>query len=43
MHHNLHAGKIGILVNAPEEGLGVRNQAQRDQHLEAIKTFRAFD
>jgi crotonyl-CoA reductase len=43
MHHNMHAGKIGILVNAPEEGLGVRNQAQRDQHLEAIKTFRAFD
>jgi crotonyl-CoA reductase len=43
MHHNLHAGKIGILVGAPEEGLGVRNQAQRDQHLDAIKTFRAFD
>jgi crotonyl-CoA reductase len=43
MHHNLHAGKIGILVGAPEEGLGVRNTAQREQHLEAIETFRAFD
>jgi crotonyl-CoA reductase len=43
MHHNLHAGKIGILVGAPEEGLGVRNPAQREQHLEEIETFRAFD
>jgi crotonyl-CoA reductase len=43
MHHNLHAGKIGILVGAPEEGLGVRNEQQRAKHLEAIETFRAFD
>jgi hypothetical protein len=29
MHHNLHTGKIGILVGGPEEGLGVQNEALR--------------
>jgi crotonyl-CoA reductase len=43
MHHNQHAGKIGILVGAPEEGLGVRDQAQRSEHLDQIEVFRAFD
>jgi crotonyl-CoA reductase len=43
MHHNLHAGKIGVLVNAPEEGLGVRDSAARDRHADAIAAFRAFD
>jgi crotonyl-CoA reductase len=43
MHHNLHAGKIGILVGAPEEGLGVRDETRRKQHLERIEAFRAFD
>jgi crotonyl-CoA reductase len=43
MHHNLHAGKIGILVGAPEEGLGVRDQDKRARHLEQIEVFRAFD
>jgi crotonyl-CoA reductase len=43
MHHNLHAGKIGILVGAPKEGLGVRDQDKRDQHREAIEVFRRFD
>lgn len=40
MHHNLHAGKIGILVNAPEEGLGVRDPDKRARHGAAINRFR---
>ncbi|MEX0836361.1 MAG: crotonyl-CoA carboxylase/reductase [Nitriliruptor sp.] len=43
MHHNLHAGKLGILVGAPEEGLGVRDAAKRAKHADAISAFRAFD
>jgi crotonyl-CoA reductase len=43
VHHNLHTGKTGILVGAPEAGLGVRDQAKRARHLEAIEAFRAFD
>jgi crotonyl-CoA reductase len=43
MHHNLHAGKIGILVGAPEEGLGVRDEAKRARHVDQIEVFRAFD
>jgi crotonyl-CoA reductase len=43
MHHNLHAGKIGVLVNAPEEGLGIRDEEKRAEHAEAIRAFRAFD
>jgi crotonyl-CoA reductase len=42
MHHNLHAGKIGILVGAPEEGLGVRDEAARARHLDAIEVYRSF-
>ncbi len=40
MHHNLHAGKIGILVNAPEEGLGVRDAEKRELHADRIELFR---
>ncbi|MEX2505098.1 MAG: crotonyl-CoA carboxylase/reductase [Egicoccus sp.] len=43
MHHNQHAGKIGVLVGAPEEGLGVLDEAKRERHAQGIKTFRAFD
>ena len=42
MHHNLHAGKIGILVGAPEEGLGVRDEQARARHLDAIAAYRSF-
>jgi crotonyl-CoA reductase len=42
MHHNLHAGKIGILVGAPEEGLGVHDHAKRERHLEGIELFKRF-
>ncbi len=40
VHHNLHQGKVGVLCLAPEEGLGVRNEELRSQHLDAINRFR---
>jgi crotonyl-CoA reductase len=43
MHHNLHAGKIGILVGAPEEGLGVLDVAKREKHRAGIELYRSFD
>jgi len=42
MHRNQHAGKIGILVGAPEEGLGVRNTEHRARHLDGIEAYRSF-
>jgi len=40
VHRNLHQGKVGVLCLAPEEGLGVRNEQKRAQHLSAINRFR---
>jgi crotonyl-CoA reductase len=40
VHRNLHQGKVGVLTLAPEEGLGVVDQAKRAVHLEAINRFR---
>jgi crotonyl-CoA reductase len=40
VHRNQHQGKVGVLCLAPEEGLGVRDQAKRAKHLEAINRFR---
>jgi crotonyl-CoA reductase len=40
VQHNQHQGKVGVLCLAPEEGLGVRDQAMRERHLEAINRFR---
>jgi crotonyl-CoA reductase len=40
VHHNLHQGKVGVLCLAPEEGLGVRDEAMRAEHLDAINAFR---
>jgi crotonyl-CoA reductase len=40
MHHNLHAGKIGVLVNAPEENGGVVDTAFREKHLAEIEKFK---
>jgi crotonyl-CoA reductase len=40
VHQNLHQGKVGVLCLAPEEGLGVRDQALREQHIDAINRFR---
>ena len=42
VHRNLHAGKVGVRVLAPEDGLGVRDQALRAKHLESIELFRSF-
>jgi crotonyl-CoA reductase len=40
VHRNAHQGKVGVLCLAPQEGLGVRDQAKRDRHLDAINRFR---
>ncbi len=40
VHHNLHQGKVGVLCLAPEEGLGVRDEALRAKHLGKINAFR---
>lgn len=40
VHRNEHAGKIGILVGAPEPGLGVIDEDLRARHLEDIERFR---
>ncbi|MDP8962026.1 MAG: crotonyl-CoA carboxylase/reductase [Actinomycetota bacterium] len=40
MHHNLHAGKIGVLVLAPEEGLGVRDHSKRAKHADMIELYK---
>ncbi|MQA33829.1 crotonyl-CoA carboxylase/reductase [Modestobacter roseus] len=40
VHRNAHQGKVGVLVLAPEEGLGVRDTALRARHQTAIDRFR---
>ncbi|KOV59587.1 hypothetical protein ADL01_35275, partial [Streptomyces sp. NRRL WC-3618] len=40
VHRNLHQGKVGVLCLAPEEGLGVRDEEMRAQHIHAINRFR---
>jgi crotonyl-CoA reductase len=40
VHHNLVEGKVGVLCLAPEEGLGVTDDALRAQHLDQITLFR---
>jgi crotonyl-CoA reductase len=40
VHHNQHQGKVGVLCLSPEEGLGIRDLAMRERHLEAINRFR---
>jgi crotonyl-CoA reductase len=39
VHKNLHAGKIGITVLAPEAGLGVTDEALRAKHIDQIEAF----
>ncbi len=39
VHHNLHAGKIGIRVLSPEDGLGVSDEATRAKHIDQIEAF----
>jgi crotonyl-CoA reductase len=40
VHRNSHQGKVGVLVLAPEEGLGVRDEELRAKHVDAINAFR---
>ncbi|GLY28043.1 crotonyl-CoA carboxylase/reductase [Kineosporia sp. NBRC 101731] len=40
VHGNRHQGKVGVRCLAPDEGLGVRNAAQRERHSKAIMRFR---
>ncbi len=40
VHRNQHQGKVGVLCLAPEEGLGVRDEAMRAKHIDAINRFR---
>jgi crotonyl-CoA reductase len=40
VHRNSHQGKVGVLVLAPEEGLGVRDAELRAKHVDAINAFR---
>jgi len=40
VHKNAHQGKVGVLCLAPSEGLGVRDQAKRAKHIDAIERFR---
>ncbi|WP_158888185.1 crotonyl-CoA carboxylase/reductase [Amycolatopsis anabasis] len=40
VHRNAHQGKVGVLCLAPEEGLGVRDEELRAQHIDGINTFR---
>jgi crotonyl-CoA reductase len=40
VHHNLHQGKVGVLALAPHDGLGVRDEVLRAQHIDAINRFR---
>ena len=43
VHQNLHAGKIGIRVLSPEEGLGVLNHELRAEHIDDIEAFKRFE
>src|SRR4051812_25320563 len=40
VHQNIHQGKVGVLCLAPEAGLGVRDDAKRAKHIDAINRFR---
>jgi crotonyl-CoA reductase len=42
VHHNLCEGKVGVLALAPEEGLGVTDEATREAHIDQITLFRRF-
>lgn len=40
VHRNAHQGKVGVRCLAPTDGLGVRDPAGRDKHVDAINRFR---
>jgi crotonyl-CoA reductase len=43
VHRNQHEGKLGVLVLAPDEGLGVTDPERRAHHVDAITRFRRVD
>ena len=42
VHQNLHKGKLGIRVLAPEEGLGVQDTEKRAKYADKIEAFSRF-
>ncbi len=40
VHRNLHQGKVGVLVLAEAEGLGITDHDKRDKYLDQINRFR---
>jgi crotonyl-CoA reductase len=40
VHDNVHEGKLGVLVLAPEEGLGVTDPEMRERLIDKITLFR---
>lgn len=42
VHNNLHKGKLGILVLAPNEGLGVQDDSKRAKFATQIDVFKRF-
>ena len=42
VHENRVEGKVGVLCLAPEEGLGVTDEATREAHLDRITLYRRF-
>jgi crotonyl-CoA reductase len=42
VHQNLHKGKLGIRVLAPEDGLGVKDEELRAKHLSELELYRRF-
>ncbi|MGH2753096.1 MAG: crotonyl-CoA carboxylase/reductase [Actinomycetota bacterium] len=42
VHQNLHKGKLGIRVLAPEDGLGVRDEELRARHRSEMELYRRF-
>jgi crotonyl-CoA reductase len=42
VHQNLHKGKLGIRVLAPEDGLGVKDEELRARHQSEMELYRRF-
>ncbi|WP_370323874.1 crotonyl-CoA carboxylase/reductase [Euzebya sp.] len=42
MHTNAHAGKLGVLVNATEEGQGVADAAKRERFIDDLTAWKAL-
>jgi crotonyl-CoA reductase len=40
MHHNVHTGKLGVLVNATREGLGVTDEPKRSRFADQLAAWK---